>query len=94
MAPWVFLLTDILVGHDYHASPESGDKETRALPLAAQAEAGNVWIMPGEWNAAFLDELSLFPLGKWKDQVDAASRAFSELTEPQRRAAVVQTGFG
>lgn len=83
-----FIITDTLVGHDYHASPESGDKETRALPLAAQAEAGNVYMMPGEWNAGFLDEIALFPKGKWKDQVDAASRAFSELVEPSTPAMV------
>lgn len=84
-----FIITDTLVGHDYHASPESGDKETRALPFAAQAEAGNVWLMPGEWNAGFLDEIALFPRGKWKDQVDAASRAFSELVEPAAPAMVM-----
>ncbi len=76
-----FLLTGPLVGHSYSATPESGDKETRALPFAAQAEAGNVYLAPGPWNAVFLDEIALFPLGKWKDQVDAASRAFNVLME-------------
>lgn len=83
------LLRHVLVGHDYHASTETGDKETRALPLAAQAEAGNVFLLEGAWNDAFLDELSGFPMGKWKDQVDAASRAFTELTtalQPRRFA--------
>lgn len=84
------LVRHVLVGHDYHFSPESGDKETRALPLAAQAEAGNVFLLEGEWNAAFLDEIALFPLGKWKDQVDAASRAFTELTT--KRQASSTTG--
>lgn len=74
------MLRHVLVGHDYHASTESGDKETRALPLAAQAEAGNVFLLEGSWNDAFLDEMAGFPMGKWKDQVDAASRAFTELT--------------
>ncbi|MFC3630437.1 phage terminase large subunit [Paracoccus angustae] len=74
------LLRHVLTGFDYHFSPESGDKETRALPLAAQAEAGNVFLLEGPWNAQFLDEIALFPMGKWKDQVDAASRAFTELT--------------
>jgi len=68
-----------LAGYDYRASPESGDKVTRAQPFAAQAEAGNVMIVSGEWNRDFLDELATFPMGKWKDQVDAASRAFDEL---------------
>jgi len=68
-----------LAGYDYRASPESGDKVTRAQPFAAQAEAGNVMIVSGDWNRDFLDELATFPMGKWKDQVDAASRAFDEL---------------
>ncbi len=68
-----------LAGYAYTASPESGDKETRAMPLAAQAEAGNVLIVRGDWNEAFLAEMETFPMGKWKDQVDAATRAFGEL---------------
>lgn len=80
-----------LAGYNYHASPESGDKETRAQPLAAQAEVGNVKLVDGPWVRAFLDEISTFPVGKWMDQVDAASRAFSELVkaEPIRRRQVV-----
>ena len=68
-----------LAGFDYRASPESGDKVTRADPLAAQAEAGNVLIVQGDWNRDFLDELTTFPSGKFKDQVDATTRAFNEL---------------
>lgn len=68
-----------LAGYAYKATPESGDKETRAMPLAAQAEAGNVLLIRGDWNRDFLAELETFPMGKFKDQVDAATRAFSEL---------------
>jgi len=68
-----------LQGYSYTASPESGDKETRAEPLAAQAEVGNVKLVKGDWNKAFIDEITTFPVGKWKDQVDAATRAFSFL---------------
>jgi len=80
-----------LAGYNYHASPESGDKETRAQPLAAQAEVGNVKLVDGPWVRAFLDEISTFPVGKWMDQVDAASRAFAELVkdQPIRRRQVV-----
>lgn len=69
----------MLAGYPYEASPESGDKITRAEPLAAQVSAGNVDIVQGPWNEAFLAECEVFPYGKWKDQVDAASRAFNEL---------------
>ncbi len=70
-----------LAGFTYHASPETGDKETRASPLAAQAEVGNVKLVKGDWNEAFLDEIAMFPVGRFKDQVDAASRAFAALLE-------------
>ena len=66
-----------LVGYNAYASPETGDKETRARPVAAQAEAGNVSIVEADWNEAFMDELAKFPAGAFKDQVDALSRAFS-----------------
>lgn len=68
-----------LAGFDYRASPETGAKETRASPVAAQAEAGNVDIVAGGWNKDFFDELELFPSGKYADQTDALSRAFGEL---------------
>ena len=67
-----------LAGYTVTASTESGDKVTRAGPLAAQAEAGNVDILEGAWNEAFFDEITVFPNGT-KDQTDAASRAFNEL---------------
>lgn len=65
-----------LAGYRAFYSPESGDKISRADPLAAQAKAGNVFLVKGPWNTAFLDEVASFPTG-FKDQIDAASRAFS-----------------
>ena len=82
-----------LAGYSYSATPESGDKETRALPLAAQAEAGNVMLINGEWNGPFLDELAGFPMGKFKDQVDAATRAFNALAEPVTTTSYSEIGF-
>ncbi|MBK3400446.1 phage terminase large subunit [Methylobacterium sp. IF7SW-B2] len=71
-----------LAGYDARASPESGDKATRAAPVSAQAEAGNFHLVAGPWNEAFLDELCTFPNGAFLDQVDALSRAFSALARP------------
>jgi predicted phage terminase large subunit-like protein len=68
-----------LAGYTARASTESGEKTVRAQPFAAQAEAGNVDILEGDWNQAYLDELTVFPNGTHKDQVDASSRAFNEL---------------
>ena len=41
---------------------------------------GNVCLVQGEWNAAYLDELCIFPNGRFDDQVDASSGAFAQLT--------------
>jgi len=70
-----------LAGYTARATPESGDKETRAGPLAAQAEAGNVDVVEGDWNEQFFDEITVFPNGSYDDQVDGASRAFNALAE-------------
>lgn len=60
--------------------PSTGSKDTRAKPLAAQCEAGNVSILRASWNGDFLDECESFMAGGLHDdQVDSASGAFAEL---------------
>lgn len=81
-----------LAGFPARSSPESGDKATRADPLASQSGAGNVDILQGDWNASFLDEICAFPNGEFMDQVDAASRAFNELVG-SGRATVQEVRF-
>lgn len=68
-----------LAGFYVRADRPSGDKVIRAKPFAAQAEAGNVLLVRGEWNRAYLEELSSFPYGRYKDQVDGSSGALSKL---------------
>jgi len=75
----VLHLTRQLAGYPVRSSPESGDKATRAEPLAAQINVGNVMMLRGEWNADLVSEMRLFPNGRNDDQVDALSRAFGEL---------------
>ncbi len=77
----VLYLTRQLAGFRVVSSPETGAKETRAMPVASQIEAGNVSLLRASWNATFLDELSEFPNGSKDDQVDALSRAFAMLTD-------------
>lgn len=71
-----------LAGHSLHFSPETGDKMTRADPLASQINAGNVLMLRGSWNQALVDEMRMFPNGTYDDQVDACSRAFNALLHP------------
>ena len=72
-----------LAGYTIKAERPSGDKATRAEPLAVQVEAGNVRLLRGPWNQALIDEVKTFPVGKYKDQVDAASGAFNKLAAPR-----------
>jgi predicted phage terminase large subunit-like protein len=82
-------LTGRLAGYRIVASPETGAKETRAMPVASQANAGNLALRRAPWNRPLLEELQDFPNGAKDDQADALSRAFTLLTEtaaPSRRA--------
>lgn len=71
----------LLAGFDVRFSPESGDKEHRARPVAAQAEVGNVKIVRGDWNEDYINDMCAFPSGTFKDWPDATSRAFARLFE-------------
>jgi predicted phage terminase large subunit-like protein len=76
-------LIRMLAGFNVHTERPTGPKLVRALPLAAQAEAGNVKLLAGAWNQAFIDELHAFTGedGDCDDQVDAASGAFNKLVQ-------------
>ncbi len=74
----------VLVGYEFRGKPSTGSKTERARPFSAAAEAGNVKLVKGTWNAAFLDEVGMFPRGKHDDQVDSASGAFNILARPER----------
>ena len=70
----------MLAGFDVKIVVESGDKSTRAEPMAAQWQHGMFDVIIGEWNDIYFNQLESFPDSKWKDMVDASSSAFSELT--------------
>jgi predicted phage terminase large subunit-like protein len=72
----------LLAGFNVKTAPVTGDKTTRADPFSSQVNAGNVRMLQGEWNAAFIEELRQFPDGKHDDLVDAAADAFEELAQP------------
>lgn len=65
----------------YHCEPDRpmGDKIYRADPLSVQVNEGNIWLIQAEWNKDFIEEFEFFPYSTYKDQVDAASGAFSKL---------------
>lgn len=66
-----------LAGFSVKTQAVTGDKETRAEPLAAQWQQGNVLLLEGAWNRSFTDEMEGFPVALHDDQVDAAADAFN-----------------
>lgn len=70
-----------LAGFSVKVVHETGSKETRAEPVAAQWQAGNFDIVTADWNEAYFSQLESFPKSKFKDMVDATSMAFSEIEQ-------------
>lgn len=68
-----------LAGFDVVTVAETGSKESRAEPMAAQWQAGNFDIVYGDWNEEYLLQLENFPDGKFKDMVDASANGFAEI---------------
>lgn len=75
------MFVKLLAGWIVQVELESGDKESRARAFASQVEAGNVYLVIGDWNEPFLDEMAKFPVGKLKDIADACSGAFGYLVK-------------
>ena len=68
-----------LAGFDVKTVAETGSKEARAEPMAAQWQAGNFDLVYGPWNEEYLLQLENFPDGKFKDMVDASANGFAEI---------------
>ena len=95
-----------LAGYRVHATVEARNpggenptpsrqsaKVTRFSPFSAQAEAGNVKVLRGDWNARWFDELEAFPEGRHDDSADSTSRTFNALIAPPRPAEFVNIPF-
>jgi predicted phage terminase large subunit-like protein len=66
---------------DAHADKVTGEKIVRAEPYAGAVQNGDVSLVAGEWNRAFIEEHEQYPYGKYLDQVDATAGAFNKLAE-------------
>lgn len=70
----------MLSGFDVRTIVISKDKITRAKPVSAQCQVGNVRVLRASWNDEFFAELENFPEGSHDDIVDVLSGAFNELS--------------
>lgn len=69
-----------LKGFQVHWEHVTGDKATRAKPMAAKASKNFISIVRGAWNSAWLEELRSFPNDALHDdQVDSSSGALQKL---------------
>lgn len=68
-----------LAGYRVDRDRPAGDKVVRAEPVQVQASIGNVKLVEGPWNGQYLDILVDFPVGPFKDPVDATSGGFNYL---------------
>ena len=85
-----------LAGYDYRGVLSDQAKWLRWRGLAAQAEAGQVYLVKRPWTKPFLDELERAgPGARGKvDQVDAASGAFLEMAMRPRPVQAMQRMAG
>lgn len=75
-----------LSGYTVRAYRPREDKLTRANPWSAQAEAGNMKILRGNWDIeGLLNSLAGFPDWPHDDEVDALSGAYCLLSRRRRR---------
>lgn len=77
-----YLKMEVFKNFDAKEDPAVIDKVVRARPFSAACGMKRVYLVKGNWNKAYLDELELFPNPKFKmDQVDASSGAYNKLFE-------------
>lgn len=77
-----------LRGFAVEADRVTGDKATRAEPVATAFRGGMIQILEGHWNRKLIDELCLFPRGSYSDQVDSLSGAYNKLAKGPAAIAV------
>lgn len=76
-----YRLTSMLAGFDAGGVRPTGDKLTRAKPLAAQAKVGNVKLLKASWNNEYLTHMHHQPDWPHDDLMDASSGAFNYLAD-------------
>lgn len=71
---------EVLAGFHFVAVPSVKAKIIRAGPLSSALQAGNVFLVRGEWNEWFVDMLEAFRGDEEKNDVpDAAAGCYNEL---------------
>lgn len=90
-------MLDLLKGFDFEFTPETGEKEIRARPFAAQCEVRasvgkKVKVLRAPWNDTYFDHMTKFPRGRYKDIPDAQSRSYGGVVRRGSSAGAVPGG--
>lgn len=80
-----------LRGYPVVWGPESGDKGTRAMPVAAEVNVGNVMMVKNPLVRTIKEELRSFPNGTYTDLGDALSRAYARLFPTEGKITINRT---
>jgi len=75
-----------LSGFKHHFERAALDKTSYAKPVSSDAEAGNIKLVRGPWNDAYLTNMEAFPDGRYKDDTDATSLGHLKLTDSNLEA--------
>lgn len=89
----VHAIVSSLAGYNAAGMRLTGDKVTKADPVAAQAGIGRLQVVSGDWNADFIAEMEAFPMGTYLDQVDALALGFAYLVTQTVRMKPLASGF-
>jgi len=71
----------LLGGYDVDGRRAGKAKHIRWRRMLGPMQRGNMYLVEGAWNKAFINELLLLPAGAHDDQADAAAGAYAELID-------------
>ena len=72
-------IVKMMAGFSIHSNKETGDKDIRLEPFAAQAEARNVKLVEGRWNYEYIEEMIAVPNSPYRDQADGSAGAYNKI---------------
>ncbi len=72
--------TNLLFGWIVHSMSRTGSKEDYWKPVSALAESGSLWLVEGQWNEEFIEELTGLPDGSHDDMADAVALGWAWMT--------------
>lgn len=83
-----------MLGHAVKTEPTTGSKESRAEPMASQAELGHVRVVRSPLTSKLLEEARQFPRGTHDDLIESAFSGFNVLARsPKRTPSPKSTAF-